>query len=127
MRLNQLQILFLLRLVLVSRLSEPDASLLGVSQEILSLVVEIIVLRDQIVNSGTGLVWKVSESDPLSIAPAKTSNAQSSPRWRTMASPAARIHLPRAAGTTQSGRDGDTFSGSKMLRDLNVLVSEGSN
>jgi hypothetical protein len=61
-RLNHLQILFLLRLMLVRRLSEPDSQLLAVSQEILSLVVEAVVLRDRIVNSGTGLIWKVSQS-----------------------------------------------------------------
>ncbi|KAF5860623.1 hypothetical protein ETB97_001327 [Aspergillus alliaceus] len=35
-------------------------SIAGVAQQMLSLLVEIILLQDQLVNSGTGLVWKVT-------------------------------------------------------------------
>jgi hypothetical protein len=61
-RLTYLQIFFLLH----DRESIQRDSLgsvgdiLAISQEMLSLVVEAIVLRDRLVNSGTGLVWKVS-------------------------------------------------------------------
>ncbi|PWY92640.1 hypothetical protein BO70DRAFT_367708 [Aspergillus heteromorphus CBS 117.55] len=59
-RLNHLHVLFLLRLLSLDTLTEPDRPVVDVSEQILSLVVEIILLRDQLVNSGTGLVWKVA-------------------------------------------------------------------
>lgn len=60
MKLNYLHVQFLLRLALVRPMStEPDSDLLNVSLEMLGLVVETILLKDQIVNSGTSLVWKV--------------------------------------------------------------------
>jgi hypothetical protein len=58
-RLNHLHVLFLLRLLLLNTPAEPDMSITEVAQQMLSLVVEIILLRDQLVNSGTALVWKV--------------------------------------------------------------------
>ncbi|KAH8891240.1 hypothetical protein GQ53DRAFT_841627 [Thozetella sp. PMI_491] len=100
-RLNHLQIIFLLRLMLVGRLSEPDASLLAVAQEIVSLVVETVVLRDYIVNSGTGLIWKVAH----------------------YGLPAAGI-ISLALLNNTIGRAEDGLSRPKMLRDLNVLVAE---
>jgi hypothetical protein len=60
LRLNHLHVLFLLNLLALNRLSEPDNQILDTSQEILSLVVEVILLRDQLVNSGTSFAWKVS-------------------------------------------------------------------
>ncbi|GKZ85533.1 hypothetical protein AnigIFM56816_011501 [Aspergillus niger] len=61
MKLNYLHVQFLLRLALVRPMStEPDSDLLNVSLEMLGLVVETILLKDQIVNSGTSLVWKVA-------------------------------------------------------------------
>ncbi|KAJ5115743.1 hypothetical protein N7456_000091 [Penicillium angulare] len=61
MKLNYLHVQFLLRLALFrSTSSEPDHALLGISMEMLSLVVETIMLKDQIINSGTSLVWKVA-------------------------------------------------------------------
>ncbi|KAE8148677.1 hypothetical protein BDV25DRAFT_157794 [Aspergillus avenaceus] len=59
-RLNHLHVLFLLRLLLLNTPAEPDTSIVEVAQQILSLVVEMILLRDQLVNSGTALVWKVA-------------------------------------------------------------------
>ncbi|KAF7596861.1 hypothetical protein BBP40_011906 [Aspergillus hancockii] len=59
-RLNHLHVLFLLRLLLLNTPAEPDISITEVAQQMLSLVVEIILLRDQLVNSGTALVWKVA-------------------------------------------------------------------
>lgn len=60
MKLNYLHVQFLLRLALVRPMStEPDSELLEISLKMLGLVVETILLKDQIVNSGTSLVWKV--------------------------------------------------------------------
>ncbi|PYH71887.1 Zn(II)2Cys6 transcription factor [Aspergillus vadensis CBS 113365] len=61
MKLNYLHVQFLLRLALVRPMStEPDSDLLDISLKMLGLVVETILLKDQIVNSGTSLVWKVA-------------------------------------------------------------------
>ncbi|KAJ5135766.1 uncharacterized protein N7515_005044 [Penicillium bovifimosum] len=59
-RLDQLHVLFLLQLSLLDTLTEPDPSILDISDQMLALVVEMILLRDQLVNSGTGLVWKIA-------------------------------------------------------------------
>jgi hypothetical protein len=58
-RLNYLHISFLLRRLLLRRLAEPDVPVLEVAQQMLHLVVEAILLRDDLANSGTGLDWKV--------------------------------------------------------------------
>lgn len=47
-----------------STLSEPDNTIIEIAGEMLSLVVELILARDQIVNSGTSLVWKVDFTSP---------------------------------------------------------------
>jgi hypothetical protein len=60
-RLNHLHVLFLLRLALVRRVSEPDPQLYAIAQEMLGLVVEGVVLKDHLVHSGTSLTWKVSQ------------------------------------------------------------------
>ena len=59
-RLQYLHILFLLHSLLLDRSFEVDTLLLKISQEILSLVVEAIVLKNRLANSGTGLYWKGS-------------------------------------------------------------------
>lgn len=63
MRLTYLQILFLLKSSGVTD-EHNDANsttieLLEICQEMLALVVEAIVLRNHLVNSGTSLLWKV--------------------------------------------------------------------
>ena len=58
-RLNHLHVLFLLKLLELERLSDPDDDIIQVSQSIVAVVLEAILLRDQLANSGTGLVWKV--------------------------------------------------------------------
>lgn len=55
-RLQYLQVLFLLH----GAESHGGESLLEISEEMLSLVVDAIVLRDRLVNSGVSLIWKVS-------------------------------------------------------------------
>jgi hypothetical protein len=59
MKLNHLHVLFLLRMALIKRMAEPDEQLCGLAQDILSLVVEGIIFKDNLVHSGTSLVWKV--------------------------------------------------------------------
>jgi hypothetical protein len=58
-RLNHLHVQFLLQLALLDHLAEPDTLITEISQQILALVVETILLRDDLANSGTGLIWKV--------------------------------------------------------------------
>lgn len=58
-RLNHLHLLFLLRLLLLNTLAEPDIPIIETAGQMLALVVEVILLRDQLTNSGTGLIWKV--------------------------------------------------------------------
>ena len=69
-RLTYLQIILLLSngegfLKHASLGGEARSELLDVSKEMLSLVVEAIVLRNYLVNSGTGLIWKVNHHLPL--------------------------------------------------------------
>ena len=59
MRLDQLHVLFLLQLSFLDTLTEPDPPILDISDQMLALVVETILLRDQLVISGTSQVWKV--------------------------------------------------------------------
>jgi hypothetical protein len=59
LRLDYLHTLFLLRLLFHDTLARPDPAILDISDQMLALVVEVILLRDQLVNSGTGLIWKV--------------------------------------------------------------------
>lgn len=41
-------------------MTEPDIPIIETAGQMLALVVEAILLRDQLTNSGTGLIWKVS-------------------------------------------------------------------
>lgn len=67
MKLNYLHVHFLLRLACACPMTTArDPGLFRVSTEMLGLVVETIMLKDQIINSGTSLVWKVSQSTPTS-------------------------------------------------------------
>lgn len=66
MKLNYLHVHFLLRLACVCPMATGgDPDLVRISTEILSLVVEAIMLKDQILNSGTSLVWKVTQISPI--------------------------------------------------------------
>ncbi|KAE8148251.1 hypothetical protein BDV25DRAFT_141966 [Aspergillus avenaceus] len=60
MKLNYLHIHFLLRRALLRPMSTaPAPDLFRVSKDMLGLVIETTMLKDQIINSGTSLVWKV--------------------------------------------------------------------
>lgn len=58
-RLNHLHVMLLLRMALVRRIIEPDDRLIATSTDILRLVVDAVILRHDLGNSGTSLVWKV--------------------------------------------------------------------
>ncbi|KAF2152873.1 hypothetical protein K461DRAFT_225261 [Myriangium duriaei CBS 260.36] len=59
MRLTYLHVLFLVRLVAQERMDEPDHDMTIIACKIFSLVVEAVICRDYLVNSGTGFLWKV--------------------------------------------------------------------
>jgi hypothetical protein len=63
-RLNYMHVIFLLRAATVVRITELDTHLVAISADILSLVVEAIVMRQYLANSGTSLIWKVSITIP---------------------------------------------------------------
>jgi hypothetical protein len=63
-RLNHLHVMFMLSLLQLRTPAEPDTSTVEIAEEIISLIVDLILLRDQIVNSGTSLVWKVHTRSP---------------------------------------------------------------
>jgi hypothetical protein len=58
-RLNHLQVKFLLQFVSLDSLAQPDEVIVTIAQQMLSLVVQGILQREYLANSGTGLVWKV--------------------------------------------------------------------
>lgn len=58
-RLDYLHTLLLLGLVTQKRASDVDKALLEVASEMLSITVQVVILRDRLVNSGTCLIWKV--------------------------------------------------------------------
>lgn len=69
-RLNHLHVLFMLRMALVRRISEPDAQLVGISADMLGVVVEAVMIKDRLIDSGTSLIWKEShhlESSSLAL------------------------------------------------------------
>lgn len=99
-RLEYLHTHFLLGLTYLQKHPEPNEVLLGVAGEMLSLIVEIILLRHKLVNSGTSWLWKV-----------------------------AHFGLPAAgvislALLRRSGMSTPTRIKSKMIQDLCVLVAE---
>jgi hypothetical protein len=59
-RLEYLHTHFLLGFLSQRKVAEPDEALLKTASEMLSIVVEIIILRDRMANSGTCLIWKVN-------------------------------------------------------------------
>ncbi|KAK7397709.1 hypothetical protein QQX98_012924 [Neonectria punicea] len=83
------------------QISEPDEALLTVAGEMLSHIVEVIILRDRLVNSGTSLIWKVAQYG----LPA-----------------AGIISLALLNSTVNTGAS--PFSRSRLVQDLSVLVAE---
>lgn len=65
-RFNYLHVQFLLRLLCLGPPADPDPAFVSLAQEILSLVVEVIVLRNQLVcSTGTSFEWRVSRGKRL--------------------------------------------------------------
>jgi hypothetical protein len=60
---------FLLGLTHLQKHPEPSERLLEVSGEMLSLVVEIMLLRNKLVNSSTNWLWKVSPLQEMHSKP----------------------------------------------------------
>lgn len=59
-RLNYLHVHFLLRFLSLNSLANPDEAIVEVAQKLLALVVETMLFRDNLANSGTSLTWKAS-------------------------------------------------------------------
>lgn len=59
-RLEYLHTHFVLGLTYLQKHSEPNEPLIEVAGEMLSLVVEVMLLRNKLVNSGTNWLWKVA-------------------------------------------------------------------
>ncbi|SPO06607.1 uncharacterized protein DNG_09297 [Cephalotrichum gorgonifer] len=98
-RLNYLHVLFLLRLLCLGSPADPDATFVSLAREILSLVVEVIVLRGQLVcSSGTSFEWKLCHYGLPAIG-------------------IIMISMLRRNNPT------DGFQESKTLRDLGIIVS----
>ncbi|RAH82460.1 hypothetical protein BO86DRAFT_83332 [Aspergillus japonicus CBS 114.51] len=58
-QLNHLHVLFLLRLVVLPSPATPSQELVTLAEQILATVVALLMLRDQLTNSGTSLMWKI--------------------------------------------------------------------
>ncbi|KAL6874613.1 hypothetical protein HDV57DRAFT_237261 [Trichoderma longibrachiatum] len=99
-RLEYLHTHFLLGFLSQRKVAEPDEALLRTASEMLSIVVETIILRDRTANSGTCLIWKVAQ----------------------YGLPAAGIISLALLNSTAP--DSRQFSRSKMIQALSVLVAE---
>ncbi|EHK22740.1 uncharacterized protein TRIVIDRAFT_124113, partial [Trichoderma virens Gv29-8] len=99
-RLEYLHTHFLLGFLSQRKVAEPEEALLRTSTEMLSIVVETIILRDRMANSGTCLIWKVAQ----------------------YGLPAAGIISLALLNSTAP--DSRQFSRSKMIQALSVLVAE---
>jgi hypothetical protein len=58
-RLDHIHIRFLVRFILLNSLAQPDDEMIQIAHEMLTLVVQAVLARDRLANSGSGLVWKV--------------------------------------------------------------------
>ena len=59
-RLKYLHVRFMLRLVCLESLADPEAEVLHIAEQMLALVVEAILFREYLVNSGSSTIWKAS-------------------------------------------------------------------
>ncbi|KAH8646906.1 putative Zn(II)2Cys6 transcription factor [Xylariales sp. PMI_506] len=100
-RLNYLHVLFLLHLALSRHNPQSDPELVDISSQILSLIVETIMQKHHLVNSGVSLVWKVAY-------------------YGLSAAGVICLWLPVQLSTMQSS-DVDL---SKVVQNLSVLVAE---
>ena len=59
-RLNYLHVQFLLRLTFVNSIQKPDRQLITISSNMLNVVVQGMLFKDHLANSGTSHLWRVS-------------------------------------------------------------------
>lgn len=116
-RLNHLHILLLLRRALGQRIADPDPQMVSIAAEMLSLATEAALLKQELANSGTSLVWKVSRCD--FIEQRKSSLSQVT----YYALPAAGI-ICLALLQPQSTIHNTTIDTMKIFQDLSVLVAQ---
>lgn len=86
----------------------------------LSLVVEVIILRDRLVNSGSSLIWKVGLGSPSILM---VHGMLISRQVAQYGLPAAGV-VSLALLTHPVGTGVEPFSRTKMVQDLSVLVAE---
>lgn len=118
-RLDYLHIIFLLQSLLLRHLNETEDALLETSQEILSLVVEALMLKDRLVNAGSGIDWKVSLHHYTMRAKAKRVQVA---HYGLPAAGIISLALVRKAGIAPAGNDESAVK-TEMLRNLNILVA----
>lgn len=58
-RLDYLHIFFLLHLISLNQVTEPNEGILTVAGEMLLYAVEVVILHNRLVNSGTSIIGKV--------------------------------------------------------------------
>jgi hypothetical protein len=97
-------------------LAEPNAKVIDVTQEILHLIVEAILLREDLVNSGTGLDWKV-------CAPSNVSDNTDRFKIAYYGLPSAGVLLLALLRQLKSP-DCPRVPKAKVLGDLTILAAE---
>lgn len=119
-RLQHLHVLFLLRLLLLNTMTEPDIPIIETAGQMLALVVECILLRDQLTNSGTGLIWKVGSLHPSILVASVLTLILLQVAYYGL--PAAGIIL--LALLKQHTHTTQNIARTKILQDLSVFVAE---
>ncbi|KAL4812584.1 hypothetical protein BDW67DRAFT_193577 [Aspergillus spinulosporus] len=104
-RLNHLHVMFMLSLLQLHTPAEPDTPTVEIAEEIISLIVDLILLRDQIVNSGTSLVWKITyyALPAAGILLLALLNQRTSPTAPRLVGPRVLQHLTILAAELQAG------------------------
>lgn len=115
--LNHLHVKLLLRRLTLKRQSEPNGDVVEIAQKMLSLVVDIVLTRDELANSGTNLSWKVG-----AFAVTLSCVLLTEVKVAHYGLPAAGMVL--LAMASQIDAPVLVASRAKLLRDLTVLAAE---
>ncbi|KAL3429967.1 hypothetical protein BDV09DRAFT_189681 [Aspergillus tetrazonus] len=101
-RLNHLHVMFMLSLLQLRTPAEPDTSTVEIAEEIISLIVDLILLRDQIMNSRTSLItyYALPAAGILLLA---LLNQRTSPTAPRLVAPKVLQHLTILAAELQAG------------------------
>ncbi|RKK91727.1 hypothetical protein BFJ68_g16112 [Fusarium oxysporum] len=118
LRLDYLHTLFLLHLASSKQMSQPGDALLAISGEILSHIIEVVMLRDRLVNSGTSLSWKVSLE--LEFLQSHGADVRQVAQYGLPAAGIISLALLNGSAHDAPGRQGRA----KLVQDLSVLVAE---